>query len=363
MDNKSSRDVFIDAAKGIAIISIVIGHASWNLEFYGITIQLGRFVYLYHIAAFLFCSGYLYKDEGNDLWCYVSRKLKNIYVPYLIYTLLYYLFRNVFIHIGIIEAEPYGVINSILYFSNAICFNGGGELLSAFWFVPMMLFSVSFFAAIMCSTNKISNQLLKILMRVIPVCALGLIGIISVENGLGILSNLQISFLLVPITALGYCARRIDIKKYCNIIGLVISAAIMIYIIEKDYGSIELSRNMIINRWLFYPVTCISIFFVLCLAKQIIKIEMLKKGLRIAGQYSYDIMAMHFLAIKLVDIVVCYVTGQRELLSRFPHSFEGGGYWIIYYIVGVTIPILVRKIFAIMQKQVGLIEKRSFKSR
>lgn len=42
--NNKSRDVFIDAAKGIAIISFVIGHVSWNLDFYGITIQIGRFV-------------------------------------------------------------------------------------------------------------------------------------------------------------------------------------------------------------------------------------------------------------------------------------------------------------------------------
>lgn len=353
MNNK--RDAYIDVVKGITIISIVIGHASWDLKFpFGVTIEIGKFVYLYHISTFLFCSGYLYNNEKNDLWSYVSRRFQSIYMPYLVYIWFYYLFRNILIHLGVIEGQPYGIINSILYFSNAVCLVGGGELLSAFWFIPMMFFNISIFAVIICLSSKIDNRIFKILMRVITICAIGLVGIISVENGLGILYNLQISYLLLPVTALGFCARKIDIKKYCNTIGIVISVAIMIYIIEKDYGYIELSRNMIINRRLFYPVTCISIFFVLCLAKQIMKIEMLKNGLSIVGRYSYDIMAMHFLAIKLVDIIVCHMIGRHDLLSNFPHSFEN--IWLVYYIVGVVLPIIIRILF---NKVLSWIKKQS----
>ena len=86
-DNK--RDLFVDAVKGIGIISIVIGHASWDISLGSHVIHAGPFVYLYHLAVFAFCTGYLFKPDIPDIWSYVGKKAKGLYRPFLLYSLLY----------------------------------------------------------------------------------------------------------------------------------------------------------------------------------------------------------------------------------------------------------------------------------
>ena len=77
MDIKTNkRDEFVDIVKGIGIISIVVGHASWDLIIGGYVIHIGSFVYLYHLAIFLFCSGYLFKEPIQDYWMFIAKKLK-----------------------------------------------------------------------------------------------------------------------------------------------------------------------------------------------------------------------------------------------------------------------------------------------
>lgn len=45
MEKTIKRNKLIDICKGIGIISIVIGHASWNIPIGNIDIPIGPFVY------------------------------------------------------------------------------------------------------------------------------------------------------------------------------------------------------------------------------------------------------------------------------------------------------------------------------
>ena len=97
MEKTIKRNKLIDICKGIGIISIVIGHASWNIPIGNIDIPIGPFVYLYHLAIFFFCSGFLYKKEENDWGEFLKKKIKALYFPFVIYSVSFLLFRNFFI--------------------------------------------------------------------------------------------------------------------------------------------------------------------------------------------------------------------------------------------------------------------------
>ena len=57
MDHKSKpRDNYIDAVKGVGIVSIVLGHACWNIDVGKYVIPIGPFVYLYHLAISIMVS-------------------------------------------------------------------------------------------------------------------------------------------------------------------------------------------------------------------------------------------------------------------------------------------------------------------
>lgn len=358
MGAKKERNTYIDAVKGIGIISIVIGHASWELSFGNHIIEIGPFVYLYHLAIFLFCSGYLTKDSNINITEFIVKKIKGLYKPFVVYSIGYLLLRNLFINIGLVGGSKYTGLEWIINISNILTFNSPGELLAAFWFIPMMFFAIIIYALIIVFSSKINNVYVKETMRIIFYVLFGGIGIISVESHLGLLCNLQISYLMVPIVALGGYFRRGRGEKFVNVYGLAAALAVLVYVVNSDLGIIELSKFMIINRWLFYPITICGIYFCLALAKYLTKIGIINKFLVACGKYSFDIMALHLFAFKIVDYIACSFNGDMDILSVFPHSYIE--LWPIYYIAGIGLPLLIKEIlhWRGVQRDCGKVEEK-----
>ena len=344
MDHKSKpRDNYIDAVKGVGIISIVLGHACWNVEIGKYIIPIGPFVYLYHLAIFAFCTGYVYKINEESIWVYIVKRLRSMYLPFVEYSLIYIACRNIFIKMGVLDANPFSFGETIIAITNVISFNSCGELVGALWFVPMIFFSVILFGVFEKSVNKfISLPLIKKVIITLLVLLCGIVGLYTTERQFGLLHNMQISYLFVPVIFLGSLARRIEIKKYCGIIVGSISCIIMIFVLHADIGIIELSKYMIINKWMFYIITIIGILFCLSLTKLLCKNEWIQNVLVMLGKNSFDIMALHFICFKLMDFILCKVLGDSSILSTFPHSFNS--IWLIYLVIGMGGPIVIKKI-------------------
>lgn len=73
---EQSRAEWIDAARGFAILIVVLGHTSTNAI-------LNRFIYGFHMPFFFFLSGYLYISKKNPMK-YVKRTFKGYIIPYVI---------------------------------------------------------------------------------------------------------------------------------------------------------------------------------------------------------------------------------------------------------------------------------------
>lgn len=72
---------WIDTAKGIGIILVVLGHVNQNKN-------LQYFIYSFHMPLFFIISGYLYETKEK----YIQKKAKRILIPYLIFSLCTYLY-------------------------------------------------------------------------------------------------------------------------------------------------------------------------------------------------------------------------------------------------------------------------------
>lgn len=63
------------------------------------------------------------------------------------------------------------------------------------------------------------------------------------------------------------------------------------------------------------------------------------------GNNTYSILMMHILSFKVVSllIVLFYSLSWREL-ADFPtiHEFTVQGFWIVYLIVGINVPLLAQ---------------------
>ena len=143
---ESKRYRFLDIARGIAIFLMVLGHCvQWKSVY--------NFIYLFHMAVFMFISGYLFKNRTfnnlKDLISFLKRKIKQLYLFYLKYEVLFLLLTNLFIYIGFYNlntelgngfVQP---INSISYFIKRllkiVLFGGNEPLGIALWFIISLI--------------------------------------------------------------------------------------------------------------------------------------------------------------------------------------------------------------------------------
>mgnify|MGYP003374074335 FL=1 len=341
----SKRNVTIDILKGIGIISIVVGHACWEVKIGNLSFPIGPFVYLYHLTIFFFCAGYCYKADSIDN--YLIKKIKSLYIPFILYSLVFLIFRNLFLKLGILDGIPYSFEDLIIVVTNILTFNGNGEFLSAFWFLPVLFGALIIFCIIDQILKK--TNVLKVT-AIILILFLGYIGLYSMEHHFGLLLNMQVAYLMIPIVTIGYMYKRKEefINKLINIFTFIACLVIMVGLLYRNIGIIELSKFMIISKSLFYPVSFIGILFCLSLAKIISKHEWFKRLFSYIGVYSFDIMALHFLSFKIVDLLYYLISRKPCVMSAFPYSYNEMR--VVYVIVGIAFPVFLKKLFMQFKK-------------
>lgn len=121
-DMEKQREKWIDSARGIAIVLVVIGHvvASYHeanlytgIGLYNFTTQ---FVYSFHMALFMMVSGYLYSKSRHENKIYETMKrLLNYGIPYLIFTVLWILMKLVLASITNSSVSITDIPKSIFY--------------------------------------------------------------------------------------------------------------------------------------------------------------------------------------------------------------------------------------------------------
>lgn len=80
-----SRIVYIDVAKAIGIMLMVLGHIHFDVYYFD------RMVYAFHMPLFFIVSGILYRRPESILG-YIGKKAKTLMIPYAIF--LRHLFCN-----------------------------------------------------------------------------------------------------------------------------------------------------------------------------------------------------------------------------------------------------------------------------
>lgn len=334
------RNDFMDIIKGLSIFCVVIGHAAWEITTQAFAIPVGPFVYMFHLAAFFFCAGYLFKiDDEFQLGNYIVKRLKSLYLPFIKYSFAYVLIRNIFISLNVLEGVPYTLPDYIIVITNLLTFNGVGEFLAPFWFLPVMFWAMILFALIMSITHGL-NKRIQTLLRLMLITLSGCIGLYTTERFFGLLYNIQIAYLMIPIVSLGYIFRKFEsyISGYINAITTIIAFMILALVVHSNIGIIELSKFCIINHWVFYPVTIIGIWFCLGIGKGISQIVPLKNLCILAGRKSFQIMACHIACFKLIDLVYLSLFSTAiSNLASFPRSFEH--LWPLYILSGILFPL------------------------
>ena len=144
----TGRVSYLDIAKGIGIILVVIGHIEYvpaPIRFYIVT---------FHMPLFFIVSGMLMDlkgETGRSLKELFIKKLKRIMLPYLIFSVLYPLIDIVYFYVTG-NGDPFGTLKTNI--SDTLMLYG----YSVLWFLPTAFFSEIIFLCVSRIVGRILQR-------------------------------------------------------------------------------------------------------------------------------------------------------------------------------------------------------------
>lgn len=330
------RNKEIDILKGIGIISIVIGHAFNTSHFGGIYVnEIRKFVYIYHLSIFFFCSGYLFDEKYIAMpGKFLIKKIKSLYVPFLGFGLLgciLDIFRGYTVQQLLSEAA------SIILLKPANSYAG------AMWFVRWLLLTELLYIGGRIFVRKVGvmqKNENKVLFIGYLLCMV--LGMYLAKHNFG-LWNIDVSLIAAVIMFMGGMYRKYEktisykLKPWHSFV-----LAVILFLLNYITGNeIEYSQRLFWGSgWLFLPMTIGGVIFCITLAKAIEKAKIITYITEIGSRYSYWIMALHMFVFKVIDKLYFIVTGKIDYEQSMLSPYGYPQLRFIYICAGVMLPII-----------------------
>lgn len=280
----TKRIEWIDIAKGIGIILVVIGHISQIKV-------LNDIIYSFHMPLFFMISGFFHKDK-ND---FIKHKLHTIIIPYIFFSTL------TFIYWFFIESKFRDQQVSLKYFFNIFIACGGEKNYpynAPMWFLPCLFMTEVFFNFVQKFGKKYTNIIIVIL---------GIVGYFYPKIFYFRMPFcLDVMMVAICFYYIGFMVRpimnqinNISLKKSFKIsvgatILIVLTAFLAVF--ENGANMNELKYN---NIFLFYFTALLG-----SISTMILSMNFRSKIIKNIGKNSLIIMCIHE-PVKRVAIVVC----------------------------------------------------------
>lgn len=317
MKNKKERLTYLDVAKGIGILLIVIGHVyAYNKQI------VDRFfviwLYSFHMPLFFIISGMLiaHKNEDNILK-FVAKRIKGILIPYAFFSIF-----SILVFAFVDDFNRSLILRNI----KRTIFGLGIDVL---WFLPTLFFSEIIFITI---KKIIKNKYLVIICSA-AIYAVG--NILTKYNGILVLFIGRIciatGFIMMGNYSLNF------IRKKNMPIGCIIFISIIQIILSKLNGMVDLNNLVLNNRFLYLINSLIGTYIILETSKLIKQEELVYWG-----KNTLIVMATHLNIISLINKLFGieyygYISGLILFVILL------GGEKIIIYLINKYIPWIIGK--------------------
>lgn len=334
------RIEWVDIYKGIAIILVVLGHA---------TGKFNSWIYQFHMAAFFFISGYLSSIEKKNDFSILVKKFLTIMLPLYVLSFFGIILNTIIDKAGYYEllfGEPFiGFGESIA----KLIINGQNfiQYLGTLWFL-IALFGVELLT---CLLYQLNGKKLNILYFLESVGIYG-VGQWMVGNEIFTRFELELIFIAQLYYVYGIFIRKRQIDKHIEI-NHIESVVVLVFSIGM---AVWASQNRILvdypSRSFQHPlaemiVPLASIFIIIFISKEIsIFAKYIKRFLSVCGKNSLGIMTLHFIVFKAV-MVVLYLAGKASLeqITNVVMPTELSDlYWIPLTVVSVFVTLFIWQI-------------------
>lgn len=296
------RIEWLDIAKALSIILVVLGHAGHAF----LDVYLGWF----RIPLFFFLSGVLFKPIWiKDFFSWAGNKAKRLMIPYFMYGILIFIIFN--LH------NP-----GMLFEHIATLFYGGRVLqgpYGVFWFITVLLLTQILLGLL--SPLKKQMQIAIILM-------LFVFGHLPMLSAFDFFWNMDVVLVAVFYYSLGYFSKDF-IVKYNNSLPLAAGSALIaiFFIVLNANGFMDHYLNLKMTRLnnVFMDIIIpLSFFMPIIFISTVLTQYKIKSLLEVVGKYSIVIMYLH------LPVNIFF----RTVLNYEVTTFE-------FTVFGVVIPVII----------------------
>jgi fucose 4-O-acetylase-like acetyltransferase len=327
----TNRIGYIDIAKGLGIVLVVMGHNDFAL----ISPLAHKLIYSFHMPMFFFISG-MFFNPGMPFWTFICRRFNRVLRPFFFTLLLIYFMSLSFSKVGILVATRR--LLKALY--------GNGHYIDwvQLWFLPH-LFVVSLFAYVFIRLIRQSrlDSLRWIILAVIYIVGvLGLAFFWPFDFSLfgkgytvyGLPFSLDIVFVSGFFFILGFeINKKLSATFFESGWLLLLSAISLIVLVGYYPATIDLNTRVFDSLIINTGEALLGILFILAVAKKLEKIGGMAALFKYLGQAS--------LIILVFQVPIQDYWGQKifALTDNLPFS-----YWMSF-LVGVLGPIAIHALF------------------
>lgn len=271
---------YMDAFRGLGIITMVMGHVGFGSEF-------GHFIHAFHMPMFFYISGFFYNGRNYSDAEYYHKKVKSLLVPYFSFGIGHYLLYRL--------AGGHSFNELFYLFSfNTISLPIAGAL----WFLTALFF-----------TDIIYFLLDKYNMKwlILPLVLAGSFMDQILQYPLP--WALSASFVGLGLYWLGEMSRKYE-KNLTKILNMkswqILIAGIIITVLIYINGYIDMRSGCYAIIPLFWTNAIMAIFIGISISKLICKTNRMKYILKI-GENSITYVCLNQLTIKIVSKILSYI--------------------------------------------------------
>lgn len=327
----AKRIDYVDIAKGIGIVLVVMGHNDFAL----ISPFGHKFIYSFHMPMFFFMSGMFFKPD-IPFWGYVRNRFDRVLKPFF--------FTIVFLYFTTISFTKVSIVVATRRVLKAMYANGYYLDWVQLWFLPHLfivsLFAYFFFQAV--RRGGVHSWRWLILPAIYVVGVLGITRFYPFEvNALGrgfTVFGLPYSLDLVLVSGfffiLGYefnKKRHIAILE--NPLTLFISGLTLIFLVWYFPATIDFNTRLFESLPVNTVEALLGILFILAISRQMERVGWLSALFKYIGQAS--------LIILIFQVPIQDYWGQKILALTDNLQVS---YWISF-VIGVVGPIVINALF------------------
>lgn len=362
---KPERQEWVDMAKGIAIIAVVMGHIGFcwpHSRFLPLNVLL---IWLWHVPVFFMIGGFFLDDKKLvHPVAFIKRKLKTLYLPLLYVYVPVLLLHNVFISSGIYDVGTnysghhvswWGATDYVVQGIKSLLLVGQEPLLGAMWFVFVLFWAQTLLSVSSNLLRKTGRQWEQNTFDLVRYLVLLCLAVLSWSlTAMGYTKMLfSVTLVAAWLIYVGMLLMRRLRPQFDN--GIV---ALICVVIAWHASCSVGGVNLVDNRFhdvITLTVSALACLYVVCYVAKLIECrsKMLTAVLSTIGRDSFYIMGLHFAGFKICTVALDQLGWDIPLAELVPPVGHCAGLFFCYVLFGVGFPLLLTSVLRRLKAAVG----------